>query len=89
MPKVAHRLHLVCADDLHVTERPDGTFSTGYWKLGADAALKAERLALHPSRTVESTRQGEIVERHLLDWEGGKRYLFVVAPAPDPVAWDA
>ena len=81
------RLHLVCVDDQNVTERPDGTFSTGYWKLGADAALSAQSIALHPSRTVESTRQGEIVERHLLDWEGGKRYLFVVAPAAEPVAW--
>ena len=89
MSKAAHRLHLVCADDLHVTERPDGTFSTGYWKLGADAALKAECLALHPSRGVESTRQGKIVERYLLDHEGGKRYVFVVAPESEPLTWGA
>ena len=81
-------LHLVCVDDQHVTERADGQFSTGYWKLGADAALSAESLALHPARGRRSVRQGRIVGRHLMDHEGGKRYLFVVSPDPDPVEWE-
>ena len=86
MPKV-HDLHFVCVDDLHVTDRPDGQFSTGYWKISADAAQTAQTLALHPNREAMSTRQGEIVERHFLPFEGSKRYLFVVRPTPSPVSW--
>lgn len=78
----------MCVDDLNVTERPDGTFSSGFWKLGAEAALRAEFLALHPKRGEASTRQGTIVERHLVDCTEGKRYVFVVSPVAEPVEWE-
>lgn len=84
------KLHLVCRDDEHVTVRPTGVFVSGYWKLGADAALSAEYIYLHQSRGTTSYRQGRIVERYLVPFEGQQRYIFACEPTDiEPLEWNA
>ena len=84
------RLHLVCKDNLNVTERPTGIFVTGYWKLGADAALSVEFIYLHQTKDDVSYKQGKIVERYLVPFEGQQRYVFACEPTDiEPMAWKA
>jgi hypothetical protein len=82
------RLHFVCRDDLNVQETEAETFVSGFWKLSAKAAVTAEFLALHQSRSEPSYRQGRLIARNLVDHELRKRYVFKVASSPEPVEWE-
>lgn len=81
------KIHLVCKDNENVTVRPSGIFVSGYWKLGADAALKVEFIYLHQTKDLPSYRQGRVVERYLVPFEGQQRYVFAIEPMDEPLTW--
>lgn len=82
------KVHFVCRDGENIIERPNGLFVSGYWKLGADVALSVEEVFLHQSKDDASYRQGRVVERHLVPFEGDMRYIFVCEPYEDNFAWE-
>ena len=81
------KIHLVCKDNENVTVRPSGIFVSGYWKLGADAALGVEFIYLHQTKDLPSYRQGRVVERYLVPFEGQQRYVFAIEPSDEPLTW--
>lgn len=81
------RIHFVCKDNENVTVRPSGIFVTGYWKLGADAALGVEAIYLHQTKDLPSYRQGKVVERYLVPFEGQQRYVFAIEPFEEALTW--
>ena len=81
------RIHFVCKDNENVTVRPSGIFVSGYWKLGADAALGVEFIYLHQTKDLPSYRQGKVVERYLVPFEGQQRYVFAIEPFDEALTW--
>lgn len=80
-------MHFVCRDDLNVTDFGDGTFETGVWYVSADAARSVRTLALHNDKRTPSYRQGVVIGRRAVIFEGKTRFVFKVRDDGRPMAW--
>lgn len=80
-------MHFVCRDDLHVTDRGDGTFETGVWKIAEQHADSVETVALHRDKTSRSYRHGRVLSWYPVEHEGHQRIVFVVRQEGPPLAW--
>lgn len=79
-------IHLLCRDDLGVTELEDGTFETRAWRVDEKWLHSAAYVALHQRKSEPSYRQGRLIEFRV-DAERSDRYLLVVEPEGASVQW--
>jgi len=79
-------IHLLCRDDLGVTELEDGTFETRAWRVNERWLHSAAYVALHQRKSERSYRQGRLVEFRV-DAKRSDRFLLVVEPDGSPVPW--
>jgi hypothetical protein len=86
MPTVK-RVSFICQDELNVKHTDEEHFETGIWKVPFDVARYAKQISLHASRAELSYLQGEILDYRGVDWEGARRYIFIVRRTALPQNW--
>ena len=87
MERPVVEMHFVCRDDRDVVDFGDGTFETGVWYVGADAARTVRTVALHNDKRSPSYRQGSVIRRRSVVHEGQTRFVFTVRDDGRPMAW--
>ena len=87
MPRRVIAMHFVCRDDLNVVDHGNGTFTTGVWRVSETAARSVERVALHTSKGERSYRQGRVLRREQVLYEGQPRWRFLVRAEEQRLPW--
>lgn len=79
-------IHLLCRDDLGVTEHEDGSFETRAWRINERWLRSPDYVALHQRKRDESYRQGQLLD-YWPDDERPDRFVLLVRPDRGSVSW--
>lgn len=80
-------MHFVCRDDMNVVDHGDGTFDSGFWKVGRRHCDTVEYIALHNTKDEWSYRQGRVIDWRTCEYQGATRVIFTVEADSQPRAW--